>query len=337
MPQQVRFRTEKTVEYNENGRAREKLDRGFVYRELWLTLGARLDIAAGGDTTAAANILSGDLWGVVRRIEVKLNGNDVIRSFTGEELQQLNRFWYGSPPRTAIEMIGIVAEANETIRSTLILPFWLPNAVKPIDTALDARLLSDIQIEITWGDVGDVTSATGASWGVDPELDIHTVESFGLNGPFNTLRLFTLDEGAVAVNDRYKVNLPVGNMYRSFLMSTKDSDGKDIVDDIVNVKLVSGSVIFADLAWDALRDAHRLRTNMQLVANATAAAFFPHYVSAASLDDAWTYLDLVTDGYVAEAIDTLGFSELALEFEVTGAISGGLKIIPSEIIPVRKG
>lgn len=337
MPQQVRFRTEKTVEYNENGRSRVSLDRGMIYRELWLTLKACAGVAVGGTTTAAANILGGDLWAVVKRLEVKVNGNDVIRSFTGEDLKWLNYYWYGTPARPAIELIGIAAAATATVEETLILPFWLPQSVKPIDTALDARLLSDLMLEITWGDAADVGSGTGFEWDTDPELQIHTVESFGIQGPFNTLRLFTLESAAIgAANDRFQVQLPVGNMYRSFLFNTKDSNGVDIIDDIVNVKLMSGSVVFADLAWNTLRNAQKIRTNMQQVLTTTAAAFHPLFLSSGSLPYGWTYLDLVTDGFVSEAIDTLGYSQLTLEFEVAAAISGAIRVIPLEIIPIRK-
>jgi len=52
----------------------------------------------------------------------------------------------------------------------------------------------------------------------------------------------------------------------------------------------------------------------------------------------WYYYDHVTDGYLSEAIDTLGFSEFTLELDVTvGAGTTKAFVLPLQIIPIRGG
>jgi hypothetical protein len=47
-------------------------------------------------------------------------------------------------------------------------------------------------------------------------------------------------------------------------------------------------------------------------------------------------VDLVTDGYLSDAIDTLGFSEFYLELDVAvGAGTTKIDILPIQITPVR--
>lgn len=334
MPQQVRFTTQNTVAYVANGRQREKLDRGMVYRELYLKLTATVAVAGGGTTTAAANIQPGDIWGVVRNINLLLNSNDSIRNISGEQLAWLNFFQYSTPPRATTNIIGITATNSAIVESWLVLPLWMPNSVKPIDTALDARLLSDFSIEITWGDETDIGSGTGFGFDVDPVLEVFGLQSFGVNGPFNTMRIFDIVNTGIAQNSQYRVDLPVGNMYRAFLINAKDGNGDDDPDLIGNVKLVSGPTVFCDMDYDTVRNAMFQRTGMREVLAAGGGSVLPYFLSSGSDLDAWTYLDLVTDGLVTEAIDTLGFSELKLEFDVLGTISA-LHVMPIEVIPLR--
>jgi hypothetical protein len=50
----------------------------------------------------------------------------------------------------------------------------------------------------------------------------------------------------------------------------------------------------------------------------------------------WYFVDLVTDGYLSDAIDTLGFSEFYLELDVAvGAGTTKIDILPIQITPVR--
>ena len=51
--------------------------------------------------------------------------------------------------------------------------------------------------------------------------------------------------------------------------------------------------------------------------------------------EGWYFYDHVTDGYLSECIDTLGFSEFELELNVTAGAASRVFVLPIQVIPVR--
>ena len=331
--QQVRMRTEQSLEFVKNGRDSVSLDRGMVYRELVLKLSCEID-SDGANAVDGTNIRPGDLWAVVKRLNLKLNSNDNIRSISGEQLAWLNLLLYNSTPRLPYNLLNLGTGTGASEESYLVLPLWMPNSVKPIDTALDATLLSDLKLEIEWGDIADITSATDAAFATNPQIDVYTLESFGLEGPFNTARLFEIEYDSVPNTDNYRIDLPVNNMYRAFLIETKDGSGNDLADAIDNIRLRSGTTHFVDVDARALREWYYLRNGLMPVYDDANEGEFPWFASDNSDRDAWTFLDLVTDGFLTESLDTLGFSSLTMELKTNQSIDT-LRVVPIEIIPLR--
>ncbi len=326
MPQQIRIRPQsKAISYSANNKVSESLARGFHYRELALRLSGTLTVTAGNNTQA--NTQRGDEWGVVSRIEIVANGVDVIHSIDGNALWWLNYFLYGRSPLVTSAIGG--GGAHPSFDSVLVLPFWSPNSVRPLDTALDSSELSSLEVRVTWGDHTSINSAATA-FGTAPSLDITSLESFGVSGPFSQRRLFTIEKEITATNSRFQVQLPVGKMFRAFLINTTDA-GVDQGDILNNLKLISGTTVFADVscADDVLQQWTKMRGGLQAD---------PTPRSNNSAMAGWYYLDLVTDGFMGESIDTLGFSEMIAEMDVT--VGGGTtKVVmyPTEIQPVRGG
>jgi len=326
MPQQVRKRPQRTVQYSENNKVSEQLSRGMIYRELYLQLSGQID----DPTNAYATIERGDEWGVIREIALIANNTDVIRRFSANELWWLNYFLYQRAPRVT-PAIGD-GTTDPSFNSVLILPLWMPTALRPIDTALDARELSDLKIEITWGDHNDVSS-TATGWITNPTLKMHSAESFGVQGPFSQWRVFPIEKEITASNPNYEVELPVGPMYRGFLLNTTDG-GADAGDIINNVKLVSGTTVYEDMPEEVLEQA--MLTRMSVPRGYSGTAYDDLRQSNSSSLDGWYWMDHVMDGYLSEAVDTLGFSEFKLQFDVSvGAGTTKLRVLPQQIIPVR--
>ena len=125
MSQQVRKRFLKTIQYQSNGKWPESLSRGMVYRELYLRLKGTVTVAAASNT--AANVKRGDEWGVVKKIEISANNTDVLRSFSGNDLWWINRFFYGSNPKVSPSLLD-TGVANPVFDSVLVMPFWMPNS-----------------------------------------------------------------------------------------------------------------------------------------------------------------------------------------------------------------
>lgn len=330
MSQQVRKRFQKTIQYQSNGKWPESLSRGMVYRELYLRLRGTVTVAKAANVVA--NIKKGEEWGVVKKIELIANNTDVLRSFTGNELWWFNRFYYGAMPRVTPGLVDTGTD-NPAFDSVLVMPFWMPNSLRPIDTALDSRVLSDLRLEITWGTHTDINSAA-SGFTVNPTVDVLSLESFNVTGPFSQSRLYTIQQDIAATNPQLQIQLPVGPMYRGFFFNM-DNAGADDPALLTNVKILSGTTVFADQPAPVIQQSQEIRTDIQREFSGTAYVE-PRPGSTTNKQNAWWFYDHVTDGYNSEAIDTLGFSEFTLELAVTkGAGVTTLKVFPLVLIPVR--
>jgi len=328
--QGIRRRKHTTVPFSVNNKMSEDLSRGMVMRQLSLHLTGAATTTAGNNT--AANTQRGDEWGVVKRIEIIANGTDTIRSISGTQLRMLNFFYYGANPRVSA-LLGDGATANPAFASTLLLPFWSPQSVSPIDTALDTRNLSSLKIEITWGTFTDVNSAASA-WTTEPSLRVDALESFNITGPFAQSRLHQIEKTVTATNSQFQVTMPVGNLFRGFLINTTDA-GADANDILNNFKWKSGTTVFADIDAEVMQNVDNLMKGRQHIFSGT--VYHDLMVGDDNDFSGWYLYDHVTDGYQTEAIDTLGFSEHELELDVTvGAGTTKLTVIPLQVVPIRQ-
>lgn len=323
MPQQVRTRPQaRSITYSAGNAISESLSRGMVYREIRLRLTGQLTCSIANNT--AANTKRGDEWAVVQRIELVANGTEVLRSIDGNMLWWWNYFYYGRAPKVTAAL-GDGTTANPSFDSVLILPLWMLRGVRPMDTALDSRELSSLELRITWGSHTSINaSATGFT--TDPQIKMSSLESFNIKGPFSQMRVSKIEKEVTASNDKLQIQLPVGKMYRGFFINTLDADADDSA--VLNkLKLISGTTVFADEEAEVLSQAFKLRNNL-----GDGAARRGNDNSV----DGWYVYDHVTDGFLSEAIDTLGFSEMLIEADVTiGAGTTKLVVYPIEIIPVR--
>jgi len=331
MPAEVRWRPQVNVNFETNNMVSERLSRGMVYRELYLRLTGAATVA--GAANIPANIQRGDEWGVVKKIELIANNTDVLRSFSGNALWWLNYFLYGPPPHVT-ELFGDGATANPAFDSTLILPCWIPRALRPMDTALDARELSDLKVQITWGTFTDINS-TGSAWTTEPVLQVHSLECFNVGGPFSQWRVYTLEQEITATNPQFQIILPVGPVYRGFMLNFTDA-GADAGAILNNFKVKAGTTIYADIPDEILRQIHSRRVNVDRPYDPVTFLYDDLRVGDDNDFDGWYWFDHITDGYLTEGIDTLGFSEFELELDVTvGVGTTKVHIYPLQLIPVR--
>ena len=330
MAQAVRRRKQGTISFSSNNKVSEGISRGMVYRELYLHLTGTLDCVAASNTQAATK--RGDEWALVKRIDVIANGTDVIKSISGTTLRILNSLMYGVPPRVSVELGNGTADPG--FNSVLVLPFWMPKAVQPMDTALDSRQLSSLNIEITWGDAQDL-NALADGFVTNPTVKLSSLESFNVKGPFSQFRVWEIEKEVTANNSRFQVQLPVGGIYRGVLINTTDDDN-DVATVLQNFKLVSGSTVFADVDGFPFREVEQMRSGFHRPFDGT--KYLDNFIGDANNFEGWYMYDHVTLGLLSESIDTLGFSEFTLECDVvTGSGNTKLRVIPLEIVPVRGG
>lgn len=338
MAQQVRTRKQVTIQYTSNGKQTESLSRGFVYRELYLRLQGQLTVTGANNTLA--NTQHGDEWQILKRLEIIANGVDVLRSIDGNSLWWMDLLWYGVPPKITFAL-GDGATANASFDSTLILPFWIPQSLRPIDTALNSAELSSLEVAITWGTHTDINSAA-TGFTTAPTLEIYSLESFGVQGPFSQFRQWVIQKDIPASNPRFQQDLPVGNMFRGFLLNFTVGAGNPLLNGdsnavLNNFKILSGTTVFADLQRQALQESSYMRKSATRVFTGAAGGSYTADRRGTTNDrTGWYLYDHVTDGFMSEAIDTLGFSELKVELDVTKqANTNTMFLYPFEIIPVR--
>lgn len=333
MAQQVRRRPQKTVTYQANAKADPvELSRGMLYRELHLRLIGQPTLTAANNT--AANTQRGDEWGVLKRLDVLANNVDTIFSIDGNALWWVNYFLFGARPKVTVTL-GDATTVNPSFDSVLVLPFWMPQSIRPIDTMLDARRLSQLSVEATWGDHLSINSAATA-FTTAPKLEVKSLEAFNLpdDVAFSTFRIWKIEKEITATNPRFEIDLPVGNMFRAFLLNFTDA-GVDDNSVLNNFKWVSGTTVFADVDDQSLQQVQALRYNQQR--SFTGQLYDDDRIGDDNDITGWYLYDHVTDGFNSEALDTLGFSEHKLELDVT--VAGGTTkaiVYPLEIVPVRQ-
>lgn len=319
--QQVRRKSYGNIPYVANTQQFLIMPRGNILRELYLVLKGQPTITAANNT--AAKTKKGDEWSLIQRLDIVINGNVVIRSYTGDELYWINYQLYGRQPNVSTTLADATTP-NPTFNSVLILPFWWPQSYKPLDTALNTAQLSDFRINVQWGSHTSINGdATGFT--TTPTLNVYGAESYGIGGNFSMVRTVTLRQTSSGANTGFDFLLPLNPLYRSFLINTSNAAGTPDVSTettLNNLQLISGSTIIADLSESVLRQVQPLRMNVQrdtpLISPVVGFQYPNIRRSSASVNDAWFYFDLVGDGMMSECVDSLGMSELKLRFDVTG-------------------
>lgn len=324
MSQQVRRRFQKTVKFQSNNKETENLSRGMVLREVGVRVRGQMSITAENNT--AAKTKKGNELALIRRLDIIGNNTDVIKSIKGVDLYWMNLMLLGGTPDYS-EEIADGETLNPSFDTYLKIPVWMPRSLRPIDTALDARLLSDLKVEVTWGNAQSVNEdATGFE--TNPTAEISSLESFNVQGPFSQWRVYPIEKSIDQSNEQFQIEIPVNYMYRGFMLNFT-SDGADDGSILRNFKWKSGTTVFADISAKELHDEYLRRNNIN-----TQQVFMP----GAANDLAGYYMyDHVTDGYLSESVDALGFSELTLELDVVAGTNSKVTVYPMQIIPVRGG
>lgn len=346
MPAQTRVRRQASLNINAfNNKIVQTLGRGMIYREIMLRFSGTFTYAAAANNSNLT-LGRGDEWSAIARVDLVVNGTDIVRSFSGTQLFLLNRLMYGGIKRTTTQL-GDGVTAAPTFQSTLIMPIWQPLSVKPMDTALDSSQVSDMRIEVTVDASSSVNTAAGPT-AIAATLDVSSYECFGIDGQFSDCRMYNLQSVQAGANQNTQIQLPVTALYRGFIINVANGSGNAATDlPLVpqNVQLISGTTIFRDIAWQTLLDWQRMRLgwSREFQVNAAQSPVLSQgangiYMnlgkSALCFEDAWAFMDLCQDGYLGEGIDSVGFSELYLNINVNAAST--ITVIPIQIFPRRK-
>lgn len=325
MSQQVAYKPgPETVEYSANNTVEVKLDRGPIYREISLRLHGQFTLSDTNNTSAKTSA-NGE-FDLIERLELIINDSNQLRILSGAELLMLQRMMFGVFPNVS-STLGDGSTANPSFDVTFKIPLWLPYLRRPFDTVLDSSKVSSLKLRVKWKDHTDV-NADATGFETDPEIDVSTLVSFGVDGKFSTAVMNRLSRDAQGANNAFKVDLEIGPSYRGFLIHTKDSSGDPDGSIVDNVIIKSGSVReFHNIDWPILREQYRLLRNMREEA-------WPINSDDGDITS-WAFLDLVTDGLLTETIDTNGFGQFEALFDVTA--QGTIDIVPVQIFKPANG
>lgn len=315
--------TGKQLLFAPNSRVSQQVDRGFVYREMYIRLTGALTVAAASNIPA--NMFAGDEWALISDIIIRLNGRDILKRFSGASLRWMNYYWYGGFPIKNASQLG-AGGLNPTFDSFLIIPFWMPKSVRPMDFALDTRNLSRVDIEVAFGNFANINS-TATGFTVPPVVQIYLHEITNVQGQFSRWNIFPLTFSPAAAQQRFQMPIPVGYMYRSFLIN----DPSAILNG--NIYLESGPTQWTNIP--------ALLVNSVIGVNRRGSQVYEisvtgnNFRSGAPSDNFfnWPYYDHPSDGFNAESIDTFGLSEFYMYADVSGP--GSLTIYPSQLVVPR--
>ncbi len=299
---------------------------------------------AAGASAGAPKDLSG--CQIIKKIEVRKNGRDVLKSIDFETLVRLNQIRYGTQPtytRTLLTENGtaittqwdayaaVTTGANAVLFRILgHLDFGMWNSIRRNDTLLDCTArgnTSTLDLVITWGQYDDVmTSAYNpAAGGVAadsvPVVYVSTREYLDIDDasdpykPYIENREYGLQQTVTATTSKFLVDLGVaGNMFRSFIIKTY-ADDVQVNTILNNIILRAGTDVYKNVKANQLRFDNKTELGVE------------------SMPTGYYLLEMCPDGHLAKAIDTSKLSSLMLELDVTlvGTISK-IEVFPVELV-----
>lgn len=306
------------------------LPRNYAYDSIQLMLIAKMSRSAttadGGEAKDCAPAQ------LVKNITIRANGRDVIKSIDMETLHRANQLRWGTRPHIYAEAwSGYADKTDEELKVCAQIDFAMWRAIRPIDTLLDSAGLATLEMIITWGAGLDTMNdaypgAGGSSESVtvtEATLYVSAIERVGVppNTRFMVNKEFMIRKEVTAASNKFQIDLPVGNMYRSILIKTH-SDG-DQVDTILpfgltnqnTITLQAGTEVFKHRIAGCLQADNRLHAGLEVAERIGSASALNHRLQELVLEG-YYLLEFVSDGRLTESLDTSKLSSLKLVLDV---------------------
>lgn len=305
------------ITYAANQTRTLELPRNFAYRQLELHLDVNITVTE----TTAGTVNDSMPAQYVQNIQVRANGRDVIKNIDMPGLHRMNQFRRGTRPAIATAAnTGALATTDYSV--TAIIDFEMWRAVKPIDTLFNSAQLATFDLIVTFGAVDSIFGgAYGGTVTVHSgTLYVSAVEAVGVpaNTPFLINKEFTIEKTITATSTNEQVQLPVSNLFRSFVIKTVKDD-IHVNTMLNNIQLKSGTEVFVNKRAADVRDSNKTEFGIE------------------AMPDGFYYIEMVKDGRLTEALDTSQLSSLEFVFDTTFAgTTNKITIYPVELIQPPK-
>ncbi len=303
-----------TINYAANQTRTLQLPRNYAYRKLYLKLDAQLDTAAGSAGTPKDSCPAQ----LVSSIEIRANGRDVIKRVDMETLHRMTQIRYGVRPFIDSMPSGFGVQNDVVVGCHAVLDFEMWRSVRPIDTLLDSAGLATLEMIVTFGAGTDVyNDAYDGTVNVDnATLFVSSLESVGVPAgtKFMLNKEYQIRSQVNAASTNHQIVIPVGNMFRSFLLKTH-SDGDQVNTILNNIQLKAGTEVFKNRRADLLQCDNRVELGLEVSEVAGSGGAINHFFQTNILDG-YYLLEFVKDGRLTEALDTGRLSSLELLLDV---------------------
>lgn len=330
-----------TIPYASGQQQTFRLDRTMYYRSINLRLRGAITTTGASTTT---NVQPGDEWGCVALIEIIANGGNVLRRITGEQLCVLNYLLAGYSKQLNTLQSG--AGAAYSFDSVQPLWFILPAGLgkNPVDTTLNATLLSDLFIRITWGGPLTVNNLAGTTFTTAPSLEVSSDLSFFLNRTIvPAFSLTQLQSQLLVANlgvtgtgtGGFNYQIPVGQQYPFMLLNTKNTGTQVDAPNCLGTGLITSGtnqIINADLGIERYTNQFRQFVPVPTFANL--------FTNANNHYDAWTLLVYAKQRLLTESLNLVNFQNCQFYIQNTGGASGSqavdLSVTPLVLFPTAQ-
>jgi len=288
------------------------LPRDYAYVDILIELYAVVTRTAGTTDGIVRDNAPAQL---LRQIEIRANGRDVIKSLDFEGLVRLTQLRYGTAGNNTIE----VGTATTTCYIYGILSFAMWRSVKPFDTLFNAKPLTTLEAILTYGAIADMFTTTyDSTYAVTGIVYLSSREAVGLKDdqilPVNKESAQEATISATQTDFPLQLNYAKDLAYRSIVLRAKvDNVLSNAV--INNVMLKSGGVIFFNM------NARRMRARNKYI------------YGVETMPAGYHAIDFCEDGRLGDSLDTSGLSSLTLILDVTqSGTTDKVKIYTTEII-----
>ncbi len=304
-----------------------ELPRNYSLDKLKFRLTATLSRAAGATAGAPMDLSGAQL---IKRIEVRKNGREVLKGIDAETLMRLCELRCGTPPHYSVTTTWDGFDVQAAI--PFVLDFWLDfgmwRALQRFDSLLDTTWrggITTLDLVITWGQLNDVMTAAydpaagGVTADVTPQVSVATEEYIdpdALPGEYVENREYGIRKTVTATNPKFEHKFNIGNRFRSFVIKTY-SDDVQRNDILNNVKIMTGSDVLKNRKGLALREENKAELSLE------------------AMPDGYYLLEFCPDGHLRRAVNTLGMSDLTCEMDVTKqGTTCIVEIFPVELVKV---
>jgi len=291
------------------------LPRDYAYVDLMVKLVATWTISGGNTSGTLADNAPAQM---LKTIEIRANGRDVLKSLDFTGLVRLTQLRYGTAPNNTVLANGD-NQAGTVLYVHAIIPFAMWRAVVPFDTLFNAKPLSTLEALLTFGTTADCFSSAGnRTIAATGTVYIASRESVGLPDnailPVNKEATIQSEVTSTATEHKIPLNYAKDLRYRALVMRCLDTGA--LSNSIINnIRLQSGGVVFYNLSGITTRNRNKL------------------VYAVETMPTGYYAIDFCEDGRLKDSLDTSGLSSLDLILDVTvGSGTTYVKVYTTEII-----